>query len=96
MKVNLYVSDETKHEIYSTYKNKDYSTIEIVISDILERYLNTDYFNTELEIGNNKEYKQCPYCNEYSMRYKMFDIDGLNLEEHLVCNNCNYNMPKMS
>lgn len=49
-----------------------------------------------MNIKNNEEYEKCPYCDENSMSYKIFDIDGLNLEEHLVCNNCNYNMPKMS
>ncbi len=96
MKFNLYISDEIQNEIYSTYKNKGYNTVEVVISDILERYLNVEYFDSKLEIKNNEEYEQCPYCNEYSMSYKMFDVDGLNLEEHLVCDNCNYNMPIMS
>jgi transcription elongation factor Elf1 len=34
-----------------------------------------------------KRYK-CEYCGEKAKVYRMFDIDGTNLEEALVCLNC--------
>ena len=34
----------------------------------------------------------CKNCNE-ELEYKMFDIDGTNLEEHLVCENCGFGKP---
>ena len=36
----------------------------------------------------------CPHC-EIPLESKMVDIDGTNLEEHLVCPDCGYGMPAL-
>ena len=95
MKFNICISDETINEIDSIYGNKHYDTVNTVLSDIIERYFNVEYFDPELEIVKNEDNEKCPICGEYSMNFKMFDIDGRNLEEYCVCSNCNYNMPNM-
>jgi len=96
MKFNIYISDETVEEVYSMYGCKDYGTVETVLFDILDRYLNIEYFDPELEIAKSENYEKCPYRNENSMTYKMFDVDGINSEEHCVCDNSNYNIPNIS
>lgn len=36
----------------------------------------------------------CPHC-DVQLVSKMIDIDGTNLEEHLVCPNCGYGTPAL-
>lgn len=36
----------------------------------------------------------CPHC-EIELESKMIDIDGTNLEEHLVCEKCGYGYPAL-
>ena len=41
-----------------------------------------------------REYrKKCEYCQTFSKAYRMFDIDGTNLVEHLVCLECRAGAP---
>ena len=40
--------------------------------------------------GTNK----CPHCGT-ELKSKMFDIDGTNLEEHKVCEDCGYGSPAL-
>lgn len=37
--------------------------------------------------------KKCSFCGEFSKVYRMFDIDGKNLEEFLVCLSCGDGKP---
>ena len=36
----------------------------------------------------------CPHCKT-ELESKMIDIDGTNLEEHTVCENCGYDYPAL-
>lgn len=38
------------------------------------------------------EVNQCPECGE-EMHYRMIDVDGTNLEEMEVCEECGYGYP---
>lgn len=40
------------------------------------------------------EVQLCPHC-KVALECKMFDIDGLNLEEHAVCPKCGYGQPAL-
>ena len=43
-----------------------------------------------------KEYrKKCEDCGTMSKAYRMFDIDGKNLVEHLVCLDCGLGSPSI-
>lgn len=37
--------------------------------------------------------KKCENCGTMSKSYRMFDIDGKNLVEHLTCLNCGLGAP---
>ncbi|MEA3295851.1 MAG: hypothetical protein U9Q27_01750 [Patescibacteria group bacterium] len=39
--------------------------------------------------------KKCEDCGTMSKAYRMFDIDGTNLVEHLVCLNCGLGRPSL-
>lgn len=47
-----------------------------------------DYHDTELT-------ETCPNCDGRPLEYMMFDIDGTNLEEHAICENCGYGRPAL-
>ncbi len=49
-KIKLIISKETIKEIESIYKKRDYETVKTVVIDILERYLNIEYFDPKLSI----------------------------------------------
>lgn len=36
----------------------------------------------------------CPHCEEV-LENKIIDVDGRNLEEHLICEKCDYGMPAL-
>ncbi|MEK7723168.1 MAG: hypothetical protein AAB336_02365, partial [Acidobacteriota bacterium] len=38
----------------------------------------------------------CKYCEKPAKVYRMFDVDGRNLEEHLVCLNCGDGHPTLT
>ncbi len=43
--------------------------------------------------NNLDDSKNCPNCDT-KLEYKMFDVDGTNLEEFLTCTNCEYRAEK--
>jgi len=58
--------------------------------------------NNQILIKENKKprkkrefRKKCDYCGTMSKAYRMFDIDGINLEEHLVCLECGEGKPEI-
>lgn len=46
--------------------------------------------NKKIEYG-----KKCEECEKMSKVYRMFDIDGTNLVEHLVCLDCGSGTPAL-
>lgn len=48
------------------------------------------------KIGKKREFrKKCKECGKMSKVYRMFDVDGINLVEHLVCLECNSGTPAL-
>lgn len=48
------------------------------------------------KICKKREYgKRCEECGKMSKVYRMFDIDGTNLVEHLVCLECGSGTPAL-
>lgn len=48
------------------------------------------------KIRKQREFrKKCEDCGTLSKAYRMFDIDGKNLVEHLVCLNCGLGTPSI-
>ena len=48
------------------------------------------------EISKKTEYrKKCEKCGTMSKAYRMFDIDGTNLVEYLVCLECGSGKPAL-
>jgi len=46
------------------------------------------------EVHKQREYREkCEDCGTMSKAYRMFDIDGKNLIEHLVCLECRLGSP---
>lgn len=46
------------------------------------------------EIRRQREFrKKCEDCGTMSKAYRMFDVDGKNLVEHLVCLECGLGTP---
>lgn len=37
----------------------------------------------------------CPHCPGVILEYRVFDIDGTNLEEHGICERCGYGRPAL-
>lgn len=45
---------------------------------------------------NQKEFrKKCEDCGTMSKAYRIFDIDGKNLVEHLICLDCGLGTPSI-
>lgn len=50
----------------------------------------------EKKYCKKKEFrKKCEDCGTMSKAYRMFDIDGKNLVEHLVCLDCGLGSPSI-
>ena len=48
------------------------------------------------KIRKKREYrKKCEECGTMSKAYRMFDIDGTNLVEHLACLECGSGTPAL-
>ena len=92
--VKTHIDEETRRAIKNTYGKDDYATVKDVVSNIIIRYLDVEHFDRELSIENDN-YKICEVCGEKSKSNKMIDIDGTNLEEHEVCENCGFGYPAL-
>jgi len=95
LKINVHINDETRKLIKNIYGNDDYATVDYVVDDIMSRYLNVEHFDTKLEIDRNNDYEICDFCGEKSKHNRMIDVDGRNLAEHDVCENCSSGYPEL-
>jgi len=94
LKINIHIDDETRQSIKSAYGKDDYDTVSTVVNNIIFRYLSIEYFDPKLSI-DEYDYKICESCGEKSKSRKMIDIDGKNLVEHEVCDNCGAGYPAL-
>jgi len=96
IKINIHIGEGTRQSIKSIYGRDDYGTVVNVVNDILNRYLDIEYFNPELNTGEDgNDYKICEFCKEKSKHSRMIDVDKKNLEEHDVCENCGSGYPTL-
>ena len=90
----IHVIDEIRREIKNTYDNDDYNTVSLVLCNIIERYFNVEYFDPNLIITDeDDDYRVCEFCGEKAKKNKLLDVDGTNLVECDVCDNCGSGMP---
>ena len=92
--IKIHIDEETRRDIKQTYGTNNYATVEAVVNDIVSRYMGVEWFNPELSVeGDN--YEICEFCGEKSKCNKMINVDGKNLEEHNVCENCGSGHPTL-
>ena len=92
--LKIHIGDETCKEIKKIYGTSNYGAVETVVADILNRHLNAKHFNPKLTIAK-KNYEICAVCGEKAIKNMVIDIDGTNLEEHKICQNCGAGQPKI-
>lgn len=69
----------------------------IALYDVENQYSKLDGIDNDLEVLDYKKTEAtavCKNCGE-ELEYRMFDIDGTNLEEHLVCEKCGFGKPAL-
>ncbi len=93
--IKIYVGSETRRVIKDTYGKDDYETVDSVVNNIIERYLSVEYFDPELLTNEDTNYKICESCREKSKSSKIIDVDGKNLKEYEVCENCGSGYPEL-
>ncbi len=93
--IKIHIDDETRKEIKDAYGKDDYETVNSVVGNIVERYLDVEHFDPELSMDDGGVYKKCESCGEKSKSSKMVDVDGKNLKEHDVCENCGFGYPAL-
>jgi len=92
--VKIHIDEEIRRDIKDTYGKDDYATISDVVNNIFDRYLGVEHFDPELSVGEDN-YEICEFCGEKSKANRMIDMDGRNLEEHKVCENCGSGQPAL-
>ncbi len=96
LKINIHIDDEQRESIKDIYGRNDYDTVNNVVHNIIDRYLNAKHFDPELNMKKINEYKICEFCKEKSKHRRMIDIDGTNLIECCsVCENCGLGYPTL-
>ncbi|MBU4375596.1 hypothetical protein KKH38_03785 [Patescibacteria group bacterium] len=68
------------------------SQLVIALYNTDTQYSKLDGVDDDLEVADYERtdaIPMCQNCNE-ELDYKTFDIDGTNLEEHLVCEKCGF------
>ena len=95
LKINIHIDDEARKAINNTYGKDNYATISGVVNDIIDRYLNVEHFDPKLNIDEDNDYEICEFCEEKSKNNRTIDIDGTNLAEHDVCENCGSGYPAL-
>ena len=95
LKVTIHIDDETRKSIKNTYSKDDFNTVNGVVYDIINRYLNVEYFDPQISIDKGR-YKTCEVCEEKSKAFRMIDVDGKNLMEYEVCENCGSGYPELT
>ncbi len=93
--IKIHIDKETRKAIKDTYGKDDYGTVNGVVNNIIARYLDVEHFDPKLSTRKDDSYKTCESCGEKSKTSKMMDVDGKNLEEHDVCENCGNGYPVM-
>lgn len=93
--IKIHTDKRTEEEIKKVYGDKDYITISQVIENILFRYLNYEHFDKKLII-KKEDFKKCNFCGENARVTKVIDIDGKNLVECEICQNCGSGTPKIN
>ena len=92
--LKVQIDEETRKDIKSCYGKNDYNTVNNVLLDILFRYFNIEYFDPKITIAEGN-YKYCEFCGEKAKKNKVVDVDGKNLEEHKICQNCGSGTPQI-
>lgn len=92
--IKIHIGDETRKAIKGAYGKDDYATIDNVVNNIVGRYLDVEHFDPKLST-EDENYKICEACGEKSKSNKMIDVNGKNLEEHDVCENCGSGYPAL-
>ncbi len=92
--IKIHIDDEARKAVKRVYGKDDYATVECVVNNIINRYLNIDHFDPELSVESDC-YTMCTACKEKAKAIKMIDVDGENLEEHEVCQNCGAGCPAL-
>lgn len=90
----IHIDEETRKEIKQIYGTDNYATVEAVVNNIINRYLGVEYFDPKIQVEDDN-YEICEFCGEKSKCNKMVDVDGKNLEEHKVCENCGSGYPRI-
>ena len=93
--IKIHIDDEARKAIKDTYGKDDYETVDGVVNNIVERYLDVEHFDPKLLTDEVGSCKTCEACGEKSKSSKMVDVDGKNLEEYTVCENCGSGYPKL-
>lgn len=95
LKISLHISDETRKSIKAIYGKDGYCVVEDIVNDIIERYLGVEHFDPELEIEEDDRYEICKFCGEKSKHSRTIDIDGKNIVERDICENCGSGQPSL-
>ena len=93
--IKIHTDKKIEQEIREVYGNNDYNTISKVIANILSRYLKSENLDKKLIIKKEKS-KRCDFCGEKAVINKIIDIDGTNLKECEICQNCGSGTPKIN
>ena len=93
--IKIHINNAKRKDIKDTYGKDGYETVDGVVNNIVERYLGVEYFDLELLTDEDGHYKICEFCGEKSKSSKMIDVDGKNLEEHEICENCGNGYPAL-
>ena len=73
------------------------SQLVIALHDVENQYSKFDGVDDDLEVIDYErtEAKEiCPHCG-IELLSRMFDVDGINLVEHNVCEECGYGTPAL-
>ncbi|MCK5475396.1 MAG: hypothetical protein KAI71_02340 [Candidatus Pacebacteria bacterium] len=73
------------------------SRLVIALYDVENQYSKFDGVDDDLEVidYDRTDAKEiCPHC-ENELVSRMFDVDGINLIEHSVCEECGYGTPAL-
>lgn len=92
--LKVQIDKGTRKDIKSFCGTDDYNTVATVLSHILFRYFNIEYFDPKLTIEKGN-YEYCRFCGEKAKETKVVDVDGKNLEEHKICQNCGSGTPRI-
>lgn len=92
----MFYNINIKTHIQSKLSKKELENqLVIALHNTENQYSKFDGVDDDLEVIDYEKTEAtpiCPNCNK-ELKYKMFDIDGTNLEEHLVCENCGFGKP---